>query len=188
MNRKVPVVLLTAIIALVSVLMVLPSGLVQAQQQGPAGSVCVLAYLDANKNGVRDPGEAPLLNVSVNLMVSEKVIIANHVTDGKEPFCFELLPAQQYTVGFSSPFSQPTTQTSFTFALAQSERHTQEYGAVPALPGASVAAVPTAVVLSTTLRLILSGAGAAVAMAFIAAIGLVLYGLFGHRRPRPRKA
>ena len=181
MNRNVRVTFL----AILTTLLVLPATAIQAQQS-PIGSVCVLAYLDANKNGARDPGEVPLPNVSVDLMVNDKVIIANHVTDGKEPFCFELLAAQQYTVSFSSPLSQPTTQTSFTFPLGQSERRSQEYGAVPALPAAATAPDSSAqtVVLSTPLRLIISAAGAAVVMIFFAAIGLILYGLFGHRKPR----
>src|SRR5258708_7240297 len=81
------------------------TGLLQAThvhaQQANNGSICVLAFDDANRNATRDPGEAAISDVAVNLIVNDNVIVANHVTDGKEPFCFPNLAAQQYTVTFS---------------------------------------------------------------------------------------
>src|ERR1700750_3003438 len=94
---------------------------VKVNAQAGGGSVCVLAYEDANKNQARDAGEALLSSVGVSLMVNN-VIVANHVTDGTEPFCFHTLAAQQYTVNFSSPLAQATTLTSFSFPLGAGEQ------------------------------------------------------------------
>src|SRR5258708_28732899 len=69
MNRNVRVTFL----AILTTLLLLPATAIQAQQ-GPIGSVCVLAYLDANKDCAPDPGELPLTNVSVDLLGSDKVI------------------------------------------------------------------------------------------------------------------
>src|SRR5262245_24197752 len=117
-DRKVhAIVLLIGLITLFSTFSV--SAEVQ-QQQAPTApatqaatgsSVCVLAFEDANKNSTRDPGETLLTSVGVSLMINNNIIVANHVTDGTEPFCFNSLPAQQYTVNFSSPLAQATTLT-----------------------------------------------------------------------------
>ena len=154
----------------------------QAQQQA-GGSVCVLAYEDTNRNGTRDPGEALLADVSVDLMVNEKVVIANYVTDGKETHCFDNLPPQPYTVSFSSPLAQPTTLTSFTFDLGAGERAQREFGAVRA--AATDAAPPGSTVnvrATTPVRIGLSALGAVAVMVFIAAVGMIIYGLFFHKR------
>jgi hypothetical protein len=154
----------------------------QAQQANNA-SVCVLAYNDANGNATRDGGETLLTDVAVNLIVNENVIIANHVTDGKEPFCFTDLAAQQYTVAFKSPLYVATTLEQFTFPLANGERVTKEFGAASTAATES-APVSSGITVSITppVRIGLSAAGAIAAMLFIGAIGLILYGLFGHRR------
>jgi hypothetical protein len=144
------------------------------------GSICVLAYEDANKNGTRDPGESLLNTVGASLMVNNNVIIANHVTDGSEPYCFRNLPAQQYTVSFSSPLSQATTLTSFAFPLGIGEQITKEYGAVTSI-ATEAAPGSTGIVLSSPTRIGLSAGGAVVAMAFVAAIGMIFYGLFWRR-------
>jgi hypothetical protein len=147
---------------------------------GTGGSVCVLAYEDANKNGTRDSGESLLSNVGVSLMVNNNVIIANHITDGSEPFCFKSLSAQQYTVGFSSPLSQATTLTSFAFPLGVNEQISKEYGAVTSI-ATEAAPGSTGLAFSSPVRIGLSAGGAIIAMIFIAAIGMIFYGLFWRR-------
>lgn len=155
-----------------------------AQTPANTGSVCVLAFNDANKNGGRDPGEGALPDVGVNLMVGQNVIVANYVTDGSEPHCFTNLAAQQYTVSFGSPLYEATTLTEFTFVLAPGEPASREFGAVakaaalPAPPDATGLNIP----MTTPVRIGLSALVAVLAMAFVGAIGMIIYSLFVHRR------
>ncbi|MEP7288102.1 MAG: SdrD B-like domain-containing protein [Chloroflexota bacterium] len=177
--RKVYMTAGVTLTALLVALAISPLTLISFAQQTANGSICVLAFNDANHNSVRDPGEAILSDVSVNLMINEKVIIANHVTDGKEPFCFPNLAAQQYTVSFSSPLNEATTSTSFSFSLANGEQTTREFGAVPL---ATNAAVPTptngiSVTMTLPVRIGLSAVAALLVMIFVGAIGLIIYGL-----------
>ena len=155
-----------------------------AQTPPNTGSVCVLAFNDANRNGTRDPGEGALADVSVNLMVNQNVIIANRVTDGSEPFCFPNLAPQQYTVSFSSPFYDATTQIAFAFALTPGEPVNREFGAVAKAAAADTTPPPTGlnVPLSLPVRIGLSAAVSVLAMALVAAIGMIVYSLFVHRR------
>jgi hypothetical protein len=150
---------------------------------GSGGSICVLAYDDANSNSTRDPGETLLNSVGVSVMINNNVIVANHVTDGTEPYCFRNLPPQQYTVSFSSPLAQATTLTSFTFPLAAGEQITKEYGAILAL-ATQPAPASGAIVITTPIRLGLSAAGAVVVMVLVAAVGMIFYGLFWRRLRR----
>lgn len=156
--------------------------------QAGNGSICVLVFDDTNRNGTRDSGEALLPDVSINLLVNETVIVANHVTDGKEPFCFQGLAPQQYTVAISSPLYQSTTLTSSTLSLNAGERATREFGA--ALPQATAEATDSsllpdgsvAVPVTQPVRIGLSAAAAIIAMVFFVGLGLILYGLFVMRR------
>jgi hypothetical protein len=153
-------------------------------QAADAGTVCVIAYGDANQNGVRDPGEETLLDVNINLMLAANVVIANHVTALREPHCFEALTPQQYMLNISSPLYDPVDAAPMTFTLPAGQRVTYEFGAVarPAEqvvdPSASILVIPLN--MSTRIGL---GVGAALGvMALLTGLGLVIYGLFLHRR------
>jgi hypothetical protein len=186
-HKVLPVVLLLgltilfgAIAAPIYAQQAAPTASATQAASGAGGQVCVLAYEDTNKNGTRDPGESLLSSVGVSLMVNSNVIVANHITDGTEPFCFRNLSAQQYTVGFSSPLAQATTLTSFTFPLGAGEQISKEYGAITSL--ATEAAPGSAgLAFSSPVRIGLSAGGAVIAMAFIGAIGMIFYGLFWRR-------
>jgi len=118
-------------------------------------------------------------------MVSQNVIIANHVTDTKEPYCFDNLPPQQYTVSFSSPLYDPTTSIGFTFSLASSETAEKAFGARPkAAPVDPAASSGLNVELSTPMRIGLWAAGALVVMVLFAGIGMIIYAVFLRRQPR----
>jgi hypothetical protein len=151
--------------------------------QQTEGKVCVLAYHDATPNKVRDPGEALLPDISVNLMVNQSVIIANYVTEGKEPYCFLNLPPQQYTVTFSSPLYTPSTSTGFSFELAPGETVERAYGALPKAtpvdPSASASGLN--IQMTTPVRIGLSAVAALFVMIFVAGLGLIVYGLFIRR-------
>jgi hypothetical protein len=173
---------LLVVIAVFTLLIVSPA----AHAQVGTGKVCVLAFNDANRSGTRGLGEGLLPDIGVNLMVNQNVIIANHVTDTKEPFCFDNLPPQQYTVGFSSPLYEPTTSTGFTFSLSSGEAPLKEFGAVlkatPVDPTGSSSGLD--IEMTTPVRIGLSAVGAVVVMILFAGIGMVIYGLFVRRQPR----
>jgi hypothetical protein len=163
----------------------LPSRLLaQATQQADTGSICVLAFNDANRNKARDPGEGLLADISVDLMVNQNVIIANHITDGIEPFGFKNLPLQQYNVAFSSPTYEAITSTTFAHSLVAGEQTTKEFGAIsktaPVDPAGSEQP-GLSIPLTTPVRLALSILGAVLAMAFVAEIGMILFALFVRR-------
>jgi hypothetical protein len=185
-NKKQPMkvcrLVLILAVMVVMIAMVAPA---QAAQNAPGtGSICVLAFQDGNQNQVRDAGEGLLYDVNANLMVNQNLIMANHVTDGKEPFCFPNLPAQQYSVTFSSPFYEPSTLASFTFVLAAGDQITKEFGAVPKVTSGDNTGSSLTIPMTRPVRLGLSAAAALVAMALVAALGLIIFGLFVRRQPK----
>jgi hypothetical protein len=174
---------LTALAVIILCSLSAPAGVAQAQP-ADAGTVCIIAYADANQNGVRDPGEDALLDVNIDLMLAANVVISNHVTALREPHCFEDLAPQQYMVSISSPLYDPVDAAPMTFTLPAGQRVTYELGAVArpdeqiADPSASILVIPLD--LSTRIGL---GVGAALGiMALFAGLGLVIYGLFLHRK------
>lgn len=173
-----------AVIALCTICAAIAGAGAAYAQAADAGTVCVIAYADANQNGVRDPGEDALLDVNINLMLAANVVIANHVTALREPYCFEDLAPQQYMLNLSSPLYDPVDAAPMTFTLPAGQRVTYELGAVarPAEqvvdPSTSILVIPLN--LSTRIGL---GVGAALGvMALFAGLGLVIYGLFLHRK------
>jgi hypothetical protein len=177
-SRKYCAAVLTAAL-LIALFANLTSAAAQTAEPGTelgSGSICVLVFNDTNGNATRDSGEANLSDVAVNVMVGESVIIANHVTDGQEPYCFKDLAAQQYTVGFSSPLYEATTLTSFNFELA-------EFGAAPKpAPTESADAATVQIPATQPVRIGVSALASIIVMAFVAALGLILFGLFGTKK------
>ncbi len=173
--------LILAPVLLIALISIGPSAAIRAQEAN--GKVCVLAFNDANRNRVRDPGEALLPDISVNLMVNQNVIIANHVTDGNEPYCFSNLPPQQYTVTFSSPLYEATTSTGFAYSLAPGETAQPEFGAVPRGTPTDTAVSTTGlrIPMTTPVRIGLAAAGALIVMLLFTGIGMIIYGLFVRR-------
>ncbi len=181
MNRK----LLAACAAFLVLFITASAAFAQSQQPG---AVCVIVYQDSNQNGVRDPGEDALTDINVSLMVDSNIVVANHVTNQPEPFCFENLAPQQYTLGVSSPFYQPLDPTPVIFVLGSGGRYTHEFGVVPVKANAAAAAPDPIlyVPLTVPVRLGMSTAGALGMMALFSGLGLIIYGLFFHRRyPAP---
>src|SRR5690348_11383700 len=90
--RPLKMVLQTALLIAILATMT-PATTVSALQTAPGtGIICVLAYADTNQNHTRDAGEGLLNDVNASIAAASgganSLIIANHVTDGKEPFCF----------------------------------------------------------------------------------------------------
>ena len=188
MNGSVRIVVITVVLILASICQ---QTVLAQTQPANTGSICVLAFNDTSKEGSRVSGEGLLTGINVNLMVNQNVIIANHITDGKEPFCFTDLAPQQYTVSFSSPLYKATTSTTFTFALGPGERASREFGAVSIAVVTPDASLPTGINIDMTrrTRLGISAVGALLAMLFAIGIGMVIYSVFlvPRRRAAPRK-
>jgi len=152
--------------------------------QSDTGTICALAYHDANQNGVRDFGEEALPEISYNLMIASNVLVANYVAWQGEPHCFENLPAQQYTLQVSSPL-YVLDNSAITFVLQQGERVTHEFGAryrpppISALPQDALTVIP----MTQSVRLGIAISAALIAMLLLSAFGMIFYGLFLYRRP-----
>ena len=152
--------------------------------QSDTGTICALAYHDANQNGVRDFGEEALPEISYNLMIASNVLVANYVAWQGEPHCFENLPAQQYTLHVSSPL-YVLDDSAITFVLQQGERVTHEFGAryrarqASALPQDALTVIP----MTQSVRLGMALSAALIVMLLLSAFGMIFYGLFLYRRP-----
>ncbi|GAB4551744.1 MAG: hypothetical protein OHK0023_19000 [Anaerolineae bacterium] len=158
---------------------------ISAQATPQVGTVCVLAYEDVNRNNTRDPGEAALGDVSFSLMLNSNVVVANHVAVRGELFCFQNLPAQQYTLGFESMAYIPINPAPLTFALAGGQRVTYEFGATVRPPDGFMPAAESIIYVPMTpsVRVALSLGGALLVMAIFSGIGMAIYGALLYRRP-----
>ncbi|NJL92906.1 MAG: hypothetical protein HC915_03880 [Anaerolineae bacterium] len=107
---------------------------VHAQQSNNA--ICVLAFADDNRNGVRDGGELPLPEIGVHLGLPDGLIFATHITTTQSsPFCFDGLPGGEYSLRFAESVNhQPTTQNSVTIPVENGQRIRVEFGAAPQAP------------------------------------------------------
>ncbi len=64
----------------------------------PPTSICILAFVDEDGNGIHNTGE-PLRPAVAFTIFNEASVIGNHVTDGfSEPFCWENLATGQYKI------------------------------------------------------------------------------------------
>jgi hypothetical protein len=148
------------------------------------GAVCALAYHDTNQNGARDFGEEALSEVSYNLMIASNVLVANYVALEGEPYCFENLPAQQYTLSITSPL-YVLQEGAITFFLQPNQRLTYEFGALyrppqsAPLPQEAITVIP----MTPAVRLVISISATLIVMLLCGAFGMIFYGLFLHRRP-----
>jgi hypothetical protein len=181
MNRNV-----CAAVIVLTILMVLgwaqSSQTIRAQQTDD-GSICVLVFDDANRNGFLDLGEGSLKDINVDLMINQNMIIANHITGDPEPFCFAGLSPQQYTVSFSSPLYEATTPSTSTFSLSPGERVLRNFGAAARAP-ASGDAAPASPALTMQQRLGLSAFGAAIVMTGMTGLGMLIAYLIYRRSLR----
>lgn len=174
----------TRLLALALIIAALPFFSAGAQANTATGTVCVLAYHDANQNGVRDAGEEALPEVSFNLMIASNVLVANYVALQGEPYCFENLPAQQYTLSAASPLYVPIDG-AVTFALQAGAHLTYQFGALyrapqtVSLPEDALIVIP----MTMSVRLGMAISAALVVMLMLSGVGMVIYGMFFHRRP-----
>jgi hypothetical protein len=151
-----------------------------AHGQESSSAICVLAFEDANENGLRDTGELPLPGVAVNIAINTDVIVASHVTtDQNDHFCFEGLASGVYNLYFvDSPNHRATTQNSAALALG-AERIKVDFGAVPLSPfadepTATTTAVDTTDELALSTRLLIAALGTVLVMIFMLGLGVMI--------------
>lgn len=154
-------------------------------QVTPNGSVCVTAYNDVNRSQSRDPGEPLLNNIVVDLTFGENILIANHITNGSEPYCFPNLALQKYAVQFKDEDYEATTPGGIEVTLSTDNPKVDVlFGAVAKIaptPDSSAQKPTLNIKLTTPLRLGLSALGAMLVMGFFLGLGLLIYGLFFRR-------
>jgi len=151
---------------------------IHARAQAATGTLCVILYADANRNGLRDAGETGLPDVNLSLANSNGAIVSNAITTSTTAQCFDNLPAQtQFTLKVDSPLYMQLEDKPFVFTLDGGERIEHEFGIVDR-PSDSTSTQPIAIPLTTTSRLLLSTVSALVVMGFMSGLGLLIYGLF----------
>ena len=156
---------------------------------------CVRAFEDRNANGERDPGE-PLLTrgLGANLVDSSGVVIEtalldNSPTGAQGVICFEGLANQQFTLEITSADYLATTMDNMTVTItndAQTRTTVFEYGGqrVEASPANQTSEEPPVDEEEVLQRVLISGAGALLAMLGSLIIGLILYLVFLRGRAR----
>jgi hypothetical protein len=151
-----------------------------AHGQESGSAICVLAFEDANENGLRDTGENPLPGIAVNIAINTDVIVASHVTtDQNDHFCFEELTSGVYNLYFAdSPNHRATTQNSAALAL-DNERIKVDFGAVSLSPFAdeTTTTAPAADIddeLALSTRLLIAALGTVFVMIFMLGLGVMI--------------
>jgi len=155
---------------------------VRAQQAPTTGDICVSPFLDADRSGARVSNTPDLANINVELTVNSTLVIANYVTNGTLPFCFRALPPGDYTVRLSSPDFEPSSSDAIQLQLTAGGQIKRDVGMAPKAKATAAPDTLLYVPLTMRNRILLSVGGAAITMALSAALGLVIYGFFLHRR------
>jgi len=95
-----------------------PSNESQAEANTISYAVGDYMWIDSNRNGLQDAGEAPLPGMTVNLLHADgsPVMDANNQpittkTDANGYYLFDMLPAGEYRIGFTKPVGDVWTKT-----------------------------------------------------------------------------
>jgi hypothetical protein len=147
-------------------------------QSTTTGSVCAIAFDDANKNSAHDAGEAVALGVNESLLVKGNIVIANHISDGQGQYCFNNLLPGQYTLTFASPLIDPTTVTSFTVGVNAGDQVVREFGSTVRAMTVSTNAAITPPKMTQPVRIALASAGAILAMLFMVGLRLIFVNFY----------
>lgn len=144
-----------------------------------SGSICVLAYEDANQNNARDEDEVLLPGIAVNLAVDDGVIVRSHIT--KEDIgCFEGLEPRAYSITFvPSANHRAITEFQGTITVTAGTRQTVQFSAVAESPFRDLAndAESGGGSLDTLNRVLLAAVGAFLVMLFMLGLGFVIASL-----------
>ncbi|MBE2223930.1 MAG: LysM peptidoglycan-binding domain-containing protein [Anaerolineae bacterium] len=94
----------------------------------PETAVCLRAYVDANQNGVYDPGEKLRPSVAFTIF-NENAVAANYVTTGvSEPHCIKLEPGTYQITRSMSQDEHLTTDGNVAVVLRQGDRMDLAFG------------------------------------------------------------
>jgi len=149
-----------------------------AQGSASTASICVLAFADTNKNGVRDADEGLLNGANIALFIpaaSGAALIANHVSDAQGQSCFDNLTPGQYTLSFNDPLAVPTTETNITVSVIAGQQITRTFGALPMQAIIQdVNSDKVTILLTRRNRVILGLIGAGIAMLAMLGLGLIV--------------
>jgi hypothetical protein len=139
-----------------------------AAPESAEGTICVLAYEDANGDGLRDPATEQLAaGVTFTITDGAQQIVANFVTDGfTEQSCYNLTPGT-YIVRWASDTHQATTDQMWTAGvtgggLASREFGVQTIGEQAETGGGGGRGLTTALIAAGGVVLLMIGIGAAV--------------------------
>lgn len=140
---------------------------------GDKGTICVLAFNDANGDRFRqsEDGEMTLSDADIMLVGADGSLITAYRTDGSEPYCFQELPVgQQYIVRHTPPPGYKTDERVWNLRLSGGQVYHVEL-ACTRDPSAASGVMP---VLNLSLRI--AGGG----ILLLAAVSAV-YFLFSRR-------
>ncbi len=115
-------------IAMILLLVALVSPLAVQAAQSDTGKLCLLAYDDANGNGVQDKGEG--LVPGVVFTVSDNAhVVASHTTDESGvPFCFDIAPGEYRVTELDSPGRHATAGQSWQVTVTAGALFDVNYG------------------------------------------------------------
>ncbi|MGF1506195.1 MAG: LysM peptidoglycan-binding domain-containing protein [Anaerolineae bacterium] len=136
-----------------------------------AGTICVLAYDDANGSGSRDPGEGPV--AGVNFAVNDGTeTVGTYITDGvNEPHCFTDLEPGSYQLQWINDDLTPTTPQTDLVEISAGDSVQREFGTAGAdsaetvedsADGPNLPPIVIALVAAGGVILVLGGIGVAV--------------------------
>lgn len=154
-----------------------------AAAQTDGTRVCITAYHDANRNGIREAMEPALANVLVYIQDAQNVVLNSYATTGAEPYCFSGVPAGTYMVMFSGAVT-PTGPEGFSINIQQGQSLpvSLDYGAIPIEADAQPVQQPAATSSNSSssgdvdiLQWIFALGGAATIMVLFAMLGVIIY-------------
>ncbi len=108
---------------------------IQAAPAQDSGKLCLVAYDDANGNGVHDEGEGLVPGVMFTVRDSAHVIVSFTTDDRNVPYCFDLLPGNYRISALNAP-GRPGGQ-SWDVPVTAKTEYNVEYGSRQTVAGSS---------------------------------------------------
>jgi hypothetical protein len=95
----------------------------------PGGTICVNAFVDDNGNGIHDPNEGYMGNVTITVAAGTSIVGQAVSTGSDRPVCFEGLQPNTYTVTqIVPPALEMTTAASAQISVAEGQLIGVEFG------------------------------------------------------------
>ena len=159
------------------------------------GQFCLQAFEDRNANGQQDAGEPVLTRgISINLLNEQGIVIQSATLENSPrasfgEYCFQLLPAGQYSVVVTSADYRATTPDTIAAAISESGTPALvQFGGQRASTGTPVSSpvVSAQQQREQLAQLVLAGLGALIVIAVMVVLGVIVY--FAAFRSRLRAA